>query len=196
MARRILETLGAGVVVYVLMAACSGSGGGNKGAPVAASVAGMPSAGGQEGQGGVSAGGEPGAAGEVANAGMAGLLSPVAGASAQAGGATGAVCDCPEPPEPYVPPEPTVVEAECDIVGPSGTMFAEAAFPGLDAGDLTNVVAVVTFPHTIASKIPTSAPDGYYTQLSTVFVRDGFAATHCGSSGNEHVASTVTFVLP
>ena len=186
MMRRALEWFGGSVLVYVVAAACSSSGG-SKPSPVVDS--GM---GGEQGTGGVQ-----GAAGEgIAGERDGGLMNPVPDAMAAAGAGNETVCDCPAPPKPYVPPDPIVVEAECDITGGSGVMFAEAEFPGKTAEELARVVAFVEFDYDIADKFPASAPAGYPVLMSNVFVKDGFAATSCGSSAQEHVASRVIFTLP
>lgn len=183
MLRRTIETLGAGIAVYVLMAACSGSGG--AGQPQAA--AGSSSVAGSDGSGGlVGTGGEPGDAGMMAD-----VMNPVPDAMAAAGAGNGD-CGC----EPYVPPEPTVVTADCDIEGSNGSMFAEVAFPGRTKEQLATVHVVVTYPTDIADRYPASALAGYDTQLSTLFVRDGYVATNCGSIASNFVGESVTFVLP
>jgi hypothetical protein len=180
MIRRSIETLAAGCAVYVLMAACSGTGGGPAGQQSAS--AGMAQSGGHDGQGGVSAG-------ATAAAGMAGLLDPVAGASAQVGGAPGGVCDCPDP---YVPPEPVVVEAECEQVEGSPLMWAEAAFPGMAAQELAPIVAVIKYP----AGLYNDWPPGYTQLASTVLVTDGAVAVGCGAVATPATyAESVTFIL-
>jgi hypothetical protein len=183
MIRRALEWFGGSVLVYVLVAACSSTSGGG-GQPVSM------------GEGGDGSGGVQGNGGEGVQGGRdGGIMNPVPDAMAAAGAGNDGdgSCECPDP---YVPPKPTVVEAECDIEGPSGVMFAEAEFPGKTADELASTTALVEFPHDIASKVPTGAPDGYAAQSANVFVRDGFVATNCGASGNDHVATRVVFTLP
>lgn len=181
MIRRTLETLAAGCAVYFLMAACSGSGASHKPSPVA--MAGDTGDGGHNGGGGLSGGGEPGVAGDF---GMAGVLNPVAGASAQEGGSS-STCEC----EPYVPPEPIVVETECDNeYAGSPTMWAKASFPGKTAEELAGVVAMVTYPDDLQGE------DGHNTVLSAAFVKDGSAIVSCGSVAYPATQATgVRFVL-
>jgi hypothetical protein len=180
MIRKALEWLGGSVLVYVLVAACGSSGGSGH----------IVSGAGGEGSGGVQ-----GAAGETEDGGLMGdVMNPVPDAMAAAG-AGNESCECPRV-DPYVPPEPTIVEADCDIVGGSGVMFAEAAFPGKSSDDLARVIALIEYEYNIATKYPASAPAGYAAQLSNIFVRDGYAAASCGSSGQDHVATRVVFTLP
>lgn len=183
MIRRTIETLAAGCAVYVLMSACSAASAPKNEQEAAA---GTVSSGGQRWQGGVS-GGVPGAAGDL---GMAGLLDPVAGASAQVGGAPG-MCDCPDP---YVSPEPVIVEAVCLPQAGSATKFAVAEFPGKTESELQGMIALVKYDPEGTADFPASFPAGFGTQIGLVYVKDGSAAAQCGSS--QFSAETVTFVLP
>ncbi len=193
MIRRTIETLAAGCAVYFLMAACSGSGKNHSADPVAA--AGMTSGGhdgqgGDDGQGGVA----NGAAGE-SGAGEPGVMNPVAGASAQEGGAPGGGCEC----EPYVPPEPIVVEAECDIFhDPSNSHWAAIDRPVLPSSVVFSVEVFVEYPTDFGTQFPGSYIPGSYTiqRAYNVLFSDDSIATQCGTtSGTNWVGEKVTFVF-
>ncbi len=179
--RKALEWLGGSVLVYVLMAACSGTGATSKSGPGASVGSGGGVAnGGHDGQGGLGGGatGDPGDAGPVPNA------------SAQVGGSSGSGgCVC----EPYVPPAPTVVEAACDqqFAG-SPSMWAVAEFPGKTVDELAGVRVLVEYPPALYSW-----PPDYEFQTGGYVVRPGFVAAGCGTvSAPATHALSVRFILP
>lgn len=177
MLRRTIETIGAGFVVYVLMAACSGTGQspGRQHATAGAST------GGQDGSGGLSEPEDAGLLEDVAN--------PVPDAMAAGGGVTAPTCDCPEP---YTPPAPVIVEAECDTIAEgTPTQFAVAEFPGKSAEDLAGLVAQVTYPDGLYHW-----GQGFNTMMVTPIVKDGAATVGCGAVGKpDTLATRVVFIL-
>lgn len=175
MFRRALETLAAGFAVYALMAACSGSGARSSDG----GTSGMANAGGYGGQGGVFA--------EAGTPGDGGIMSPVPDAMAAGGSGS---CEC----EPYEPPEPTIVEADCEAQDGSPAKFAVAEFPGKTADELAHVLALVEYDPADTADFPSSYPAGFGIQVGVPYVKDGWAAVQCGST--QISAVSVSFVLP
>lgn len=68
--------------------------------------------------------------------------------------------------------------------------YAEHAFPGMTATQLATVEAIASFD----SQSEVLAPPGYSQEQEPVFVRDGYAATACGTSPT--TLTSVTFILP
>jgi len=75
----------------------------------------------------------------------------------------------------------------CDKAG-LGSDFAEKAFAGRTAADLSRGVATVCFP---AEALP-----GYNCIQRALYVRDGAVAVICNATGSSAKPSTVTVVMP
>lgn len=172
---RFLEWLGGSVLVYVVVAACGGSGATERRGDT------------EIDSGAMGAGGVPGSGGSASSDSgvLADVMNPVPDAHAQDGGIP--ACDCPGA------PEPIVVEAECGtIVDGSPSMWAIAEFPGKTALELIGVRTLVRFPDDLYVY-----PDGITHTAGAAFVGDGIAAVGCGTVQYPNtLALSVTFVLP
>lgn len=94
------------------------------------------------------------------------------------------------------PLPPTVNVEACTLVVPYGGsnfLYAEHAYPGKTAVELSAVRAIVTYP--AGSPSTASWPPGYLTYSGTPYVKDGAVAVSCGVQGGA-VAQSATFVLP
>jgi len=83
---------------------------------------------------------------------------------------------------------PTTVSASCSVER-SGTMYAEAAFPGRTMTDLARTTVVA------CSATEQPAGSGYKCATGTLLVRDGSIAYACGAKGFA-LPTSVTFVVP
>lgn len=172
-----LKTLGAGVLVYLVMAACSAAGTSRQNLKGAGGSAGQAATGG--------AGGVPGGTGGmVADSGLDALADAVGDALSDA------AADAVNPvPDADAAPASQVVNAPCDIRDGS-LYFAEAAFPGKQATELASVVAVLNW-----SKVLPPKDLGYTRQLRPyTLVADGKVAVMCGQDADR--PDSVDFVLP
>lgn len=183
--RKSLEWLGGSFAVYFVVVACGSSGG----APEKFSDAGA-------GRAGSSRGGMPNAGGEDGVGGLGGVLDPVPDAGATEAGEPG-MCDCPEPPDPYVPPEPLVVEAECDVrVGnaASGFLYAEIERPNLPESKLFLGVPVFEYAADQAGR-----PPGHRRMSGAgLSLSDTALAVQCGiyGAGASAPPDSVRFIFP
>lgn len=184
--RKTLEWLGGSVVVYGVVAACGSS----SGAPDKRADAS------HAGRAGSSRGGMPNAGGEDGVGGLGGILDPVPDAgAADAGGPT--MCDCPEPPDPYVPPEPLVVEAACDVQ--VGNMASGNLYAVIDRPDLPEIKLLQAIPVFVYAADQTGRPTGH-----RVFAGAGVSlsatdvAVNCGiyGAGATEPPETVRFIFP
>lgn len=192
--RRAFEMLFGSLVVYLAVVACGSSGGGEK--PTAAN-GGEPAS-----SGGSSLGGAPSTTGgsDSGGLGFGGLPDPTpdAGAAEAGDGPGPTVCDCPEPPDPYVPPEPLVVEAECDVQAgssTSGIMYAVIDKPTLPDAMLWLGTAVLVGYQPSAAW---SAPPGHNSISQPIMVGPDTVAAPCGQygSGSAPLPTAVRFVFP
>jgi hypothetical protein len=96
---------------------------------------------------------------------------------------------------------PIVATENCDKSWPApgytnvSYLYAEHAFPGYTAAQLSAVRALTVY----ASSTSVPVPPGYTQYQNLAFVRDGYAAIQCGSttpSGTTLTFSSVTFILP
>lgn len=187
--RKSLEWLGGSFAVYFVVVACGSSGG----APdKVAATGGRDSTGGSS-RGGVGAGGS-----DSAGFGFGGIPDPTPDAGATEAGAPG-MCDCPEPPDPYVAPEPLVIDADCDVfieVTPQ-LDYVYAVIPKPSALSEAQVLmghAVLLYP-----AAPSYLPPGGFTQLPTgLGFSDDSVLVNCGnvSSGTAAHAQSARFVFP
>ena len=167
-----LKTLGAGFVVYVVMAACS-AGGGRETSEVADT-----GLGGAQGAGGASALED------------AGVFDPVRDASAAGSdglGGAATVCDCPAP---YEPPQPEQYTVPCSekLWAFSVNMWASVLeLPGFTASDMWRVhgVLVSDEPELTFSKA------GYTYLVPQFSAQDGKVAMACLSS-DDYVIWTIS----
>lgn len=170
--KKALEFLGAGVLVYGLVAACSGG----EGAQPPQAAAGSGGSTGVIGSGGGGSGVD-----SATDALIDALVDPVGEAEAQ------------------TPSQPVVITSPCNIEVPyaagASLWFAEVSFPGRTLNELSRLSAYANYP----GQLPTGAPAGYRSQVLLPVIQLGKAAVACGSgttASNTVKAESVTFVLP
>ena len=123
--------------------------------------------------------------------------TPDAGATEAGAGPGPGTCECPEPPDPYVPPEPLVVESACDVrVGNnlSGQLYAEIDRPNLAEEKLFMGVPVFTYGEDQAQR-----PVGYRSVAgSGLWVQESTVGVACGSygTGSPPPPVSVRFIFP
>ena len=192
--RKTLEFLGGSVAVYLSMVACASSSGAEKPEPIAET-------GGAHATGGHSAGGANSTGGNDGGFGFGGMMDPTpdAGATEAGSGPGPGTCECPEPPDPYVPPEPLVVEAECDVIvevtANLDYAFAKIARPrGMADEQLFLGSAMLTY-----GSQPQYLPPGDFTRGSSgLMVSDDEVVVNCGSIAVNVAppALSATFIFP
>lgn len=190
--RRSLEWLGGSVLVYVVVVACGTSSPADR-------VADAGSSGRSGSAGNASRGGAPSAGGMTSEGGLGGFLAPVpdAGASEAGDGPGPETCECPEPAEPYVPPAPLVIVAECDVrIGSasSGQLYAEIERPELPEENLLLGVPVFEYEFD-----PQGRPAGHRSIAgSGVSISDATVGVACGTygTGSADPPSAVRFIFP
>lgn len=189
-ARRAMEFLGGSFAVYLGVVACGSS---SSDKPIASN-------GGETSTGGSSRGGAPSAGADHGGMGFGGIPDPTpdAGAAEAGDGPGPTMCDCPEPPDPYVPPEPLVVEAECDVrtgSNSSGLVFAQIEKPDLPDAKLWLGKAVLIGYDAGGSWVP---PGGHDTLSQHIMISADHVAAPCGSygSGTPALPTSVWFIFP
>lgn len=187
--RKSLELFVGSCVVYFAVVACGSSSGGEK---PAAETGGTNSTGGVS-QGGTASGGSD------AGFGFGGIPDPTpdAGAAEAGDGPGPGMCDCPEPPDPYVPPEPLVVEAECDVE--IGNTMSGQLYAVIDRPDLPEEKIVQGVPVYVYAADQAGRPAGHRTIAgSGISLSSNEVAVGCGTYGTGAATppTTVRFVFP
>ena len=188
--RQALKFLGAGVMVYVVVAACSSTAKNEVGA--SSGDAGLDSGGGALASGGASGstGAAPGVGGANGGAQGVGGASGTGPAGGSGGGLLDAmadvatdVADALTDPVPDASAAPEAVTAQCDTQVTQGTTvyhFAIADFAGRSADELASTV--VLFGVDDAPPLGTTHPPGYTWRVAPPsYIRDGEVAVVCRS---------------